>query len=72
MNKIFDFIICLLLSSMLVTATLNKEMFLSFHWFGIACCITTALVSSKWHDDEINNLKDEIKDIKNKLNNKED
>lgn len=72
MNKIFDFIICLLLVSMLVTTTLSKEMFLSFHWFGTACCITIALVSSKWKDVEINKLKDEIKDIKNKLNNKED
>lgn len=72
MNKIFDFLIGLLLSSMIVTSTISKEMFLSFHWVGIALGIALVFSSLRWDGEKISKLEDEIKDLKNKLNNKED
>ena len=72
MNKIFDFLIGVLLASMIVTSTISKEMFLSFHWVGIALGIALVLSSLRWDNERISKLEDEIKDLKNKLNNKED
>ncbi len=69
MKYIFDVSIALILASMLITTTMSKDMLLSFHWVGIALCVTIALSTSRWNDEEINKLKDEIKELKNKLKN---